>query len=118
MANTEKEGTIAELLALLKDKDDEIARLKLLIGTGGPPVSNAHYLSRVKSVCCFASPTSRSVYSVQVNCAFCCHFQLNSVIWAAGGDNIRELEAQHLRIEVCGLGLRVQHQALMSIDSH
>jgi hypothetical protein len=59
MANTEKERTIAELLALLKDKEDEVARLKLLIGTGGPPVSNAHYLSRVKSVCCFARPTSR-----------------------------------------------------------
>ena len=39
MTNTKKEGEIAELLALLKDKDDEIARLKLIIGTGGTPVS-------------------------------------------------------------------------------
>lgn len=43
MANTKEneQDEIAKLRLLLKDKEDEIARLKVMIGTGsgGPPVS-------------------------------------------------------------------------------
>lgn len=39
MTNTEEQNEIAHLRSLLKDKEDEIARLKLLIGTVGLPVS-------------------------------------------------------------------------------
>lgn len=39
MTNTEEQNEIAHLRSLLKDKEDEIARLKLLIGTAGLPVS-------------------------------------------------------------------------------
>lgn len=34
---TEAEAEIAKLRSLLKDKEDEICKLKLLIGTGVPP---------------------------------------------------------------------------------
>jgi hypothetical protein len=34
MANSEEQGEIAHLRSLLKDKEDEIVRLKQLIGTG------------------------------------------------------------------------------------
>ncbi|KAI9560752.1 hypothetical protein GHT06_011704 [Daphnia sinensis] len=37
MSNTEEQKEIAHLRSLLKDKEDEIARLKLLIGTAGLP---------------------------------------------------------------------------------
>ncbi|KAK4005494.1 hypothetical protein OUZ56_007202 [Daphnia magna] len=37
MTNTEEQNEIAHLRSLLKDKEDEIARLKLLIGTVGLP---------------------------------------------------------------------------------